>query len=238
MTSVPPLATSGARVTRLPRRDPWEVKFRALTSFKARTGHCRVPTNYRANGVDLGRWVIDQRRAFALGRLSQPRVLRLQRLGLILDPRNAGWRAGIAALHEFKRRETHCNVPKSHCEGGLNLGEWLANIRKRWPRLPENKKRQLISLGVAVAPREDSWETYFEALRRFKARTGHCAVTRFHMEGDLRLGVWVNNLRSSRARLPRDRKLRLNAIGFIWTVRTRRGKHRGLLERGAPLPVS
>jgi hypothetical protein len=63
------------------------------------------------------------------------------------------------------------------------------------------------------------WEEGFEALTRFKAREGHCHVSRFHFEGDYWLGPWVSTQRYKRERMAVERRKRLDAIGFIWDWR-------------------
>jgi Helicase associated domain len=63
------------------------------------------------------------------------------------------------------------------------------------------------------------WEKGFAALRKFRAREGHCCPSRDHVEGAFRLGLWVSNLRSRKGILPLERQRRLDAIGFIWEAR-------------------
>jgi Helicase associated domain len=66
------------------------------------------------------------------------------------------------------------------------------------------------------------WEKGFAALRKFRAREGHCCPSRDHVEGAFRLGLWVSNLRSRKGILPLERQRRLDAIGFIWEAHDHR----------------
>ena len=61
------------------------------------------------------------------------------------------------------------------------------------------------------------WERGFEALRRFRAREGHCCPERHHLEGDFKLGDWVSVQRYRKDLLSVERKRRLDAIGFVWS---------------------
>jgi Helicase associated domain len=63
------------------------------------------------------------------------------------------------------------------------------------------------------------WERGFAALRKFRAREGHCCPSRWHVEGDFELGQWVSVQRYRKDLLPKERKRRLEAIGFIWDWR-------------------
>jgi len=80
---------------------------------------------------------------------------------------------------------------------------------------PKQKKR-LNAIGFVWDTRDDAWERGFEALAKFKAREGHCLVPKFHIEGKYRLGQWVI---VQRAKMPPERRMRLNKIGFVWSAR-------------------
>jgi hypothetical protein len=67
-------------------------------------------------------------------------------------------------------------------------------------------------------PRELAWEKGFAALKQFKAREKHCRVPRKHREGAFNLGTWVINQRNRRDTLSVQRRRRLDAIGFDWTL--------------------
>jgi hypothetical protein len=67
-------------------------------------------------------------------------------------------------------------------------------------------------------PHEIAWEKGFAALRLFKSREGHCRVPRGHEEGSFKLGTWVVNQRNRRNNLSVERRRRLDAIRFVWTL--------------------
>ena len=67
-------------------------------------------------------------------------------------------------------------------------------------------------------PSELAWENGFAALIQFKAREKHCRVPRGHQEGAFNLGTWVINQRNRRRALSVQRRQRLDAIGFDWTL--------------------
>ena len=73
----------------------WEERFSELVAFKARHGHCRVPTSFPEN-PSLAIWVKCQRRQYSLflkdggkkSSMTLERVSRLMRLGFVWNPRN------------------------------------------------------------------------------------------------------------------------------------------------------
>jgi len=62
----------------------------------------------------------------------------------------------------------------------------------------------------------DRWEKGFATLSKFRAREGHCLPSRYHVEGNFKLGQWVSVQRYHEDRVPAERKRRLDAIGFVW----------------------
>jgi hypothetical protein len=70
----------------------------------------------------------------------------------------------------------------------------------------------------STKPRDIAWEKGFAALKKFKEREKHYRVPRAHNEGRFTLGTWVINQRNRKADLSVERRRRLDAIGFVWTV--------------------
>ena len=192
----------------------WEDGFAALAKFKAREGHCLVPARHTEGTVKLGIWASRQRKSRDI--LSVERRKRLDKIGFVWDPHERDWEEDFAALTKFKAREGHCRVPQNHVEEGVKLANWVGWQRKGRSTLPAERKKRLDAIGFVWDPLEEAWEEGFAALRRFKAREGHCRVPAGHIEGTLRLGQWVSNQRARREMFPAERKKRLDAIGFVW----------------------
>ena len=73
---------------------------------------------------------------------------------------------------------------------------------------------------VLVEAATASWEFWYGLLRKFHAREGHCLVTQPHKESEFRLGSWVSKLRTRVHALSRERRQKLEALGFVWIVLT------------------
>lgn len=72
--------------------ETWLERFRELSRFKERHGHCIVPTNYSAN-PKLGTWVHHQRRQYKKFKEDKPchitdeRIRALESIGMVWFPR-------------------------------------------------------------------------------------------------------------------------------------------------------
>ena len=126
-------------------REPWEKGVAALKQFKSREGHCRVPTGHEEGSFKLGGWVRRQRSKRKT--MSAARRRQLDDIKFDWYPSEDAWEEGFAALKQFKAREKHCRVPRSHQEGAFNLGTWVVNRRNRRGTLSVQRRRQLDAIG-------------------------------------------------------------------------------------------
>ena len=194
--------------------EQWEQNFTALQKFYKCKGHCRVEKSRKVDGIQLGNWVSAQRSS--KDSLTPNQLKRLNSLGFIWDPLNEQWEQNFAALQKFRKREGHCDVPRSHKEDVLKLGMWVSGQRSIKDSLTPARLKRLNSLGFRWDPHAELWEQNFTALQKFRKREGHCCVAAKHQIGGLKLGMWVQSQRSKKDSLTLDRVKRLNSLGFIW----------------------
>ena len=197
--------------------EEWETGFSALKKFLIREGHCRVPQSHIADGYRLGQWVNYQRKNKS--ELTDDRLRLLNEVGFIWDILTEQWESGINALKKFKTREGHCRVPQSHIADGYRLGQWVSYQRKCRSELSEDRRCRLNEMNFIWNSYAENWETGFSFLIKFKNREKHCRVPTNYLEDGYRLGKWLNNQRSNKLWLSEDRLRRLDALGFIWSMR-------------------
>lgn len=128
------------------------------------------------------------------------------------------WERGFAALSKFRAREGHCCPGRHHLEGNCRLGDWVVVQRYRRDLLSVKRKRRLEAIGFIWDCHDHLWERNFAALLKFKRREGHCCVLTHYRDGDLNLGWWLVTQRRKKKELSKERRSRLNEIGFVWRV--------------------
>src|SRR5207249_5056195 len=111
-----------------------------------------------------------------------------------------------------------CRVPTGYEEGSFKLWGWVRRQRSKRKTMSTACRRQLDAIKFDCDPREDAWEKGFAALKQFKAREKHCRVPRRHQEGAFNLGMWSSEERRGGETRSVQRRQRLDAIGFDWTV--------------------
>jgi hypothetical protein len=101
---------------------------------------------------------------------------------------------------------------------GEGIDEILqVSIGKELDRALAKRLEQAVQLR-AVEVSADTFEKWFSALQAFMNRTGHTLVPSDHVEQNLRLGGWVNKVRSRKLQLNQQQVARLHSVAFVWSV--------------------
>jgi hypothetical protein len=197
-----------------PLNEKWDEAFAVLQKFKEREGHCLVNYDHKEGGLNLGNWVSVQR--IKKSKLPLARIQCLESLGFNWDPLSQQWEDAFTALQEFKKREGHLRVPRSHIESKVRLGDWIHTQRLRKKALTKIQVKRLRDTGFSFDPHTEQWELAFLALTEFYKKEGHCRVPQKHFQDGIKLGLWVGVQRRNKGLLTKGRLHRLNTLGFSW----------------------
>ena len=202
----------------------WEANLSLLERYKGREGHCHVPPFHSEEEFKLGRWLQIQRSQKEDGKLDLDKQRQLENVGGLWDPEEAKWERHYVLLKRYGKQQGHCNVDHHHVESGDKLGTWLRTQRRHQKKgtLAPERQRRLDEIGVVwdVGPGVivSKWEAKVSLLKIFKAREGHCKVTREHREGGVQLGLWLDKQRQRVRNGTMDprRQRCLEKIGVFW----------------------
>ncbi len=112
----------------------------ALTAFRARNGHCRLPAGHKEGEFNLANWVNNLRARNRRNNLPADRKAMLDGIGFIWDPLTDTLIRGLALLKAFQSTNGHCRVPFSYKVDEFNLGTWVWKLRKRRDLSPDFKE--------------------------------------------------------------------------------------------------
>ncbi|MFD6619690.1 Helicase associated domain protein [Streptomyces albidoflavus] len=146
------------------------------------------------------------------------------------------WQRHYAALRELVRDEQgRADVLPGVTVHGMDIGKWAARQRKPevWQALHHGQRERLEQLGITpLAPEPETpakpstaplgaFERGVAALTQYKTREGHLTVPRGHVErlndgSEVRLGVWLTNTKTRRAKLSADKLAALANLGLNW----------------------
>ncbi|MGP4001509.1 helicase associated domain-containing protein [Streptomyces sp. 8N706] len=108
-----------------------------------------------ADGEDLGKWAAAQRAGFAILTTTQQWML-TSVLGITAAPakrtRAEMWAQNLAAARQYRERERHLEVPRSHTEQvgeqAIRLGAWISQQRVKAAKLAPDRAEELSALGM------------------------------------------------------------------------------------------
>ena len=216
------------RATRRQDAARWEERFAQLLAFRERFGHCRVPMRW-AEDTCFAHWMHNLRVFRNRGTLNDERIARLEAIGFEWKgPQfrcptfDAHWESMFAQLVAFHAQHGHTEVPPGSM-AATGLGKWVQRQRHAVKRgeLRADRRAQLEALGFSSHGTRrgdaDRWERRFAQLVAFRARFGHCRVTKTFRE-DSAFGHWVDNQRlfKRQGKLSAERMARLEECGIVW----------------------
>ncbi|TPQ17521.1 DEAD/DEAH box helicase [Streptomyces sporangiiformans] len=150
----------------------------------------------------------------------------------------AEWQRHYAALRELvSDEEGQADVLPGVTVHGMDVGRWLQKQRQHtaWAGLMDGQRELLQQLDITPLPPEQettakppktasgAFERGVAALAQYKAREGSVTVPRAHVERlddgtEVKLGVFLSNSKSRRAKLSADKLQQLANLGLTWAA--------------------
>jgi hypothetical protein len=137
-------------------------------------------------------------------------------------PKVVKWKAKLASLQGYKERNGDTVlVPQRYFDesSGFKLGHWVSNLRSGCSKLSNTQRNDLDRMGfVWNASKALPWETKLAALLDYKERNGDVLVPKSYVDEStgIKLGNWVNHLRSGNSNLSDSQRTELDRFGFVW----------------------
>ncbi|MFD8645942.1 Helicase associated domain protein [Streptomyces zaomyceticus] len=190
----------------------------------------------------VGQWLANLRRPGALEGRSAWRAA-LEAVDADWNPSwPAQWQRHYAVVREMLAEETILGyIEPGVTVHGMDIGRWLARQRQPevWAALTEQQRARLEAIGIhphtpALKPAQantgamepsaapvSAFERGVAALAQYKTRTGSLVVPRTHVERladgtEVKLGVWIMNQKTRRAKLTTDKLTTLADHGLQW----------------------
>lgn len=133
------------------KEDSWMRAFRLAEDYRRNHGDLDVPAAYvTEEGVRLGTWICRQRSLYHSPEkgLTEEQIRLLDGLGMEWDPRRKAFENGLKSAQRYFETNGNLNVPARYVDdSGFPLFQWLCDVRKKKPKLPEEDVRYLDALG-------------------------------------------------------------------------------------------
>jgi len=202
------------------KKNYWLGMFKKLKAFYDQHGHANVPDRYKVNEV-LGRWVSTVRYTKELEpwKLKLLRSVKFKFSDDIREDKSKSRQKDFKKLEAFYQKHGHANVPEGFSDYRLSI--FVGYLRQYPERISAAEKKQLKKWNFLFSDdirknRENQWQKFFDKLRKFKAKYGHCRVSSAFP--DNALANWVGKQRKLKKfkKLHADREKLLKSIGFYF----------------------
>ncbi|MGW6360326.1 Helicase associated domain protein [Streptomyces sp. NPDC055092] len=201
-----------------------------------------APRTASALDKPVGQWLSNLRRPGALAEHPEWEAA-LKAIDADWNPSwPAEWQRHYAVVREMLAEETIlAYIDPGVTVHGMDIGKWLAKQHKPevWATLTDGQRKRLEAVGViphttpALAEPDapegqgpsttplNAFERGIQALAQYKTRTGSLTVPRAHVERlddgtEVKLGVFLSNTKTRRAKLTTERLQALAALGLHW----------------------
>lgn len=205
----------------------WEEMFRLAEAFSHNNAHLLVTPGNDPSGGALRKWLLSQRRRYRLGSMSTLEIERLERLGMVWNPKQAALDQWLCAAKDYYRVQGDINAPLNYVNAnGQRLGSWIANMRAKYRagKLSPQLAEQLEQLKICWYPLNENWEQMYRDAADFYKRHGHLNVPDSYAASNGKpLAVWLYLQRQKywgkeyiKGSLSREQAERLVQIGMDW----------------------
>ena len=201
----------------------WDTRYAELCRFRDQHGHCRIPCEKSV--YKLYQWANNQRRRRA--GLSAERMERLDAVGFEWNRKSDYDLAWERQFEEVKAYVDRHGSLEGLCSYNEGLAKWVCEQRYRARDGKRSRVhcRRLSEIGISLFPKPyfTSFKERLDQLKRFKRKHGHVYVSSMSQGKHSPLGAWYLRIRKQwrKGTLKSDRKIKLDAIGFIWDAKQR-----------------
>ena len=130
----------------------WEENYAILKRLFNDGQDANVPGSTVIDGLKVGGWLSNQRKAFKAGQLSPERIARFEAIGIVWDALEAAWEENYAILKRLFDSGQDANVPVSTVIDRMYVGGWLRTQRTRFKAgtLTPERIARLEAIGIAL----------------------------------------------------------------------------------------
>ena len=149
--------------------EKWELYYNLAVKYYNHYKHLCIPyefktkngIDYDENGYPLGRWLYNQRKAYAAGKLKSERLELLRKIEVKLKIETTStWPKYVELIQNHIKKYNKIIFSEefktfdgfTYNQDGYPLGKWHSNYcdRARYENFPKEKRNFLISLGIEI----------------------------------------------------------------------------------------
>ena len=209
----------------------WDEAYKNAVAYREANGHLRVPLSYETpEGHKLGIWIRTQRKTKNCGKLSEERIVLLDKIGMIWRERpkqkRLPWNEMYELAKKYHKENGNLKIPIAYkTPDGYNLGIWIRTQQeaKNDGKLSEERIVLLDKIGMIWRERLKQkplpWNEMYELAKKFHKENGNLKILATYKTPDgYKLGGWIRTQRRTNksGKLSKEKIALLNNIDMIW----------------------
>lgn len=212
----------------------WLEKYNLAKKYYEENGNLLIKKNYKVGDVNLGVWIIGQRRYNKIGKLPLYRKELLDKIGMVWncydeEVLDIPWLKMYKEAINYYKEKGNLKVPMTYSyikdNKEINLGNWIVAQRVNFHngKLTPKRKELLDEIGMVWKLRTRfSWEYMYNLAKDYYTENGDLLIANTYevnIEGNsVALGNWITNQRRcyNLGELSNERIKLLNEIGMQW----------------------
>ncbi len=217
-------------------KDTWEEKYALAKKYYEEHGNLLIPYNYIINGVNLGYWVVKQRKDYKKKKLIQERIDLLDEIKMVWNLKgytkdsttnDAIWEEKYKLAKEYYEEHGNLLVPQWYKVNGVNLGHWISSQRELYKAglLSKERIKKLEDIGMVwyvekTESYNDTWEEKYKLAKEYYEEHGNLLIPGNYVVNGVKIGRWINTQRQKyrEGTLIKERIKKLEDIAMIWNL--------------------
>lgn len=216
------------------REESWLYKYNLVKNYYDINGNLLIPSDYVVNGINLNRWLTNQRYQYKIGDLSKKRIDMLNKIGMIWDNsasirNDINWYTMYKEAVRYYNENGNLNVAQKYTYNGQALGNWIVLQRQmNYEGTLKGERVELLNkIGMVWSVRNRnsvySWKFMYDLAKKYYEENGDLFIPTLYtinIDGvDIKLGEWIKNQRNfyRMGKLSNERISLLEKININWT---------------------
>ena len=226
--------------------DTWNMMYQLAKKYYEHYDDLKIPYSFKTingydideNGYNLGFWIVNQRVKYKNDTLSEDKIKKLEKIGMIFENVNdVTWNMMYELAKKYYEHYGNLKVPQKFKtingydidENGYNFGEWISNQRVKYKKgtLSEDKIKKLEEIGMIFENvNDDTWNMMYELAKKYYKHYGDLKISiNFKTingykadENGYNLGTWISSQKAyyKKGSLSEDKIKKLEEIGMIF----------------------
>lgn len=172
------------------------------------------------NGYKIGSWLSDQKSVYKVGKLSQYKIEKLQKLGISWNEFESKWNNAFDLLCQYLEEYNTNHISKDVIYKGFKLGRWIQTQKKEYNSgvLKQERIEKIKSTGYLLdSYRDNEWYRMYAVAKEYYNEYGTAYLPKRHTYHNEKLGQWImKQIQQYKAKKLNEERYELLSLLNLW----------------------